>query len=203
MAAWLHNHFDIMNALQREVPPQGKTNQHFTVCAPSEPLQLHEGLSPPGASIILWHHQHKPPTSSPPAPTWNHFLFLKKINIYIHVLFPNCCGTHARGPESSPIWLEEKVDKKCHLKLCQREKMKLRAGGAKNRRTFVSVRVRSRRTNQSGYVSLLRLPSGVLLCVWGAALCDVYIHVLTLITVTFHTGKGASWDVTSKDQHTK
>lgn len=41
------------------------------------------------------------------------------------------------------------------------------------------------------------------LCVWGAALCDVYIHVLTLITVTFHTGKGASWDVTSKDQHTK
>lgn len=35
MAAWLHNHFDIMNALQREVPPQGKTNQHFTVCAPA------------------------------------------------------------------------------------------------------------------------------------------------------------------------
>lgn len=30
IAAWLHNHFDIVNALQWEYNPQGKTNQHFT-----------------------------------------------------------------------------------------------------------------------------------------------------------------------------
>lgn len=30
IAAWLHNHFDIVNELQWEDNPQGKTNQHFT-----------------------------------------------------------------------------------------------------------------------------------------------------------------------------
>lgn len=30
IAAWLHNHFDIANALQREYNPRGKTNQHLT-----------------------------------------------------------------------------------------------------------------------------------------------------------------------------
>lgn len=30
IAAWLHNHFDIVNALQREYNPRGKTNQHLT-----------------------------------------------------------------------------------------------------------------------------------------------------------------------------
>lgn len=101
MAARLHNHFDIINALQRKVYPGGKTKPHFTVHAPP-----HESSSrevPFRASISLWHHQTKPP-SSPPAPTWNYFLsFLPAVE---HM--PEALKAH--------VWLE---DQKWHLKLCQ------------------------------------------------------------------------------------
>lgn len=65
---------------------------------------------------------------------------------------------HARGSEGSHIWLEEKVEKKWHLKLCQRERWGFELEGNRNCAyvcfcMFVWGHAAGASEEQSGYVS--------------------------------------------------